>query len=117
VNTAQNTFVKITTAVLVLVGLHGCKGDPTPQPKVGPDTIVTVEITGVKNDVHENIKMKLKGMTDAGAPPMIPNASVVGDKFTVELFPVSDVQAFSKKIDFGRVVEVKERTVKVEFEK
>jgi len=35
----------------------------------------------------------------------------------VELFPVSDVQAFSKKIDFGRVVEVKDRTVKVEFEK
>jgi hypothetical protein len=36
---------------------------------------------------------------------------------TFELSPVNDVEAFAKKINFGKVTEVKDRRVIIELEK
>lgn len=44
-------------------------------------------------------------------------SSASGDKMTVELSPVEDIDAFSRKINFGEVIEVDGRTVKVKFVK
>jgi hypothetical protein len=41
----------------------------------------------------------------------------MGGVLTVELSPVKDVEAFARKIDFGKVTEVKDRTVTVQVNK
>jgi hypothetical protein len=81
-----------------------------------PATTVTVEITGVDNDSdRENIQETLKEMTDGSSHMM--TSSSFGDTMTVSLSPVEDAEAFSKKINFGKVTEVDGRTIKVEFVK
>lgn len=79
-----------------------------------PAKTVTVEITGVNdNEDRDDIQETLKGMTEGSGHAMSSSSS--GDKMTVKLSPVGDVQAFSQKINFGKVTEVDGRTVKVEF--
>jgi hypothetical protein len=75
-----------------------------------------VEITGVDNeDDRDEIQETLKGMTDGSSHLMTSSSS--GKKMTVRLSPVKDVQAFSRKINFGEVTQVDGRTVRVEFVK
>ena len=81
-----------------------------------PAKTVTVEITGINDDDdRDEIGETLKGMTDGSSHLMTFFSS--GDKMTVELSPVGDVKAFSRKINFGEVTEVDGRTIKVEFVK
>lgn len=79
-----------------------------------PAKTVTIEITGISNDAdRDKIDETLKGMTD-GSGHML-TSTWTGDKTTINLSPVTDVEAFSRKINFGKVTEVDGRTVKVEF--
>ena len=79
-----------------------------------PAKTVTVEITGVNDSKdRDDIQETLKGMTEGSSHMMTTSSS--GDKMTVKLSPVGDVEAFSQKINFGKVTEVDGRTVKVEF--
>ena len=81
-----------------------------------PAETVTVEITGVNDeDDRDEIRETLKGMTDGSSHLMTSSSS--GKKMTVRLSPVKDVQAFSRKINFGEVTQVDGRTVRVEFVK
>jgi hypothetical protein len=111
----QNAVGKIGFAVVALLGLHG-RGRNQPAPaKVGPETTVTVEVIGVINDsTRDEILDKLRGMLHAPRSGEIFEASQVGTKLTVKLSPISDAESFSRKIDFGKVTEIKDRTVKVE---
>jgi hypothetical protein len=116
--TTQNTVGKIIIAVLLFFGLHGCSRDQPAPAKAGPDTTVTVEIVAnISDDQRDQIREKLEGMLDAPRSSVSLRHRLEGNKLTFELSPVSDVQAFAKKIDFGKVTEVKDRRVKVELEK
>ena len=79
-----------------------------------PEQTVTIEISGVADAAaREQIQEKLKGMTDSSGHSM--STSTSGDTMTVKLAPVSDVEAFAQKIDFGKVTDtdVAGRVVKV----
>ncbi len=81
-----------------------------------PATTVQIEITGIRDKAdREAVAEKLGGMTDGSGHSM--TSSWSGDKMTINLSPVSDVHAFSEKIDFGKVTAVEDRTVKVQFKK
>jgi hypothetical protein len=81
-----------------------------------PAKTVTVEITGVPGDAErDEIKEALQGMTDESSHMMTYYSS--GESMNVNISPVSDVDSFSRKINFGKVTEVGGRTVKVEFVK
>lgn len=81
-----------------------------------PEETVTVEVSGVTNDDdRDEVSETLKGMTDGSSH--ILHSSWSGNTVTYSLSPVKDVDAFSKKINFGKVTEVKDRTVKVDFVK
>lgn len=86
---------------LMLLLAAGCSYDP--------EETVTIEITGVKDKDHQKkITEKLKGMTDGSSHSM--TFSSAGETLTVKLAPVGDVEAFSKKIDFGTVKTVRSDT-------
>ena len=91
---------------LCLLSLPGCNQDP--------GVTVTLEITGISDqDDRKDLLETLKGMTDGSSHSMTSNWS--GDRMTIKLSPVSDVDAFVKKIGFGTVTDVSGRTVKVDF--
>lgn len=78
----------------------------------GPEETVTLEISGVADVAQrEEIEEQLKTLTDGSGHSM--STTATGDSMTVELAPVSDVEAFAGKIDFGEVTSVDGRTVKV----
>ncbi|MGD8240930.1 MAG: hypothetical protein PVH68_20430 [Armatimonadota bacterium] len=72
-----------------------------------------LEITGIADDAaKEDIQEKLRGMTDvAGTHTMSYWDS--GDKWHATLAPVSDPEAFAKRIDFDEVTSIEGGTVKV----
>ncbi len=77
-----------------------------------PENTVTIKIMGIADDATKDaIKDKLKTMTDGGHSMSLMK---MGGVLTVELSPVKDVEAFARKIDFGTVTEVKDRTVTVQ---
>ncbi len=92
--------------VLTAVFFSGCG--------YGPERTVTIQISGVADaDAREQIQEKLKTMTDSSGHSMSTSSS--GDSMTVKLAPVDDVEAFAKKIDFGKVTDtdLQQRLVKV----
>lgn len=100
------TFALFGGLVLGTVLFPGCGFDP--------QQTVTIEISGVADaDAREQIQEKLKGLTDSSGHSM--STSTSGDTMTVKLAPVSDVEAFAEKIDFGKVTDtdVPGRVVKV----
>lgn len=93
---------------LSLLAFSGCEMDPA--------VTVHLEIKGITDEAdREDVQKTLEGMTD-GSGHMY-SSSYAGDTMSVDLSPVSDVEAFSKKINFGTVTEVDAatRTVKVDF--
>ena len=80
-----------------------------------PETTVTVIVSGLtSDDDRDKVNESLKGMAD-GSSHFI-KSSWSGSTTTFKLSPVKDVDAFSKKVNFGEVTEVKDRTVKVSFQ-
>ena len=79
-----------------------------------PAKTITIEISDISLETdRDRVKEILKGMTDGSNHLLTSTRS--GDKMTVKLSPVTDVKAFSRQINFGKVTEVNERSVKVEF--
>ena len=103
--------IKAAAGVLLMVVLYGCSLEQDPK------LTVTVEITGISDKAdYERVKESLKGMVDKSI--YHPTQSTwSGNTMTVQLYPVSNVQALSKRIDFGKVTEIQGQTVKVEFAK
>ncbi len=75
---------------------------------------ITIKITGIPDDAAEDaITDKLLEMMDVGSMDW----TTVDDVLTVEITPVKDVEAFARKIDFGKVTEVKDKTITVQVAK
>ncbi len=101
-------FASRLVCLLSLATFIGCSFE------MDPATTVKLEITGISQaDDREAVSDQLKNMTDGSSHMMTSTYS--GDKLTVQLSPVSDVDAFSKKINFGTVTEIKDRTVKIVY--
>ena len=81
-----------------------------------PENSVTIKIMGIADDATQDaITDKLKTMTDGGGHSM--SSMKMGGVLTVELSPVKDVEAFARKIDFGKVTGVEGKTVTVQVNK
>ena len=86
-----------------------------------PSKMVTIEISGIPDGkeserVLERIdeaQKQSKKWTDGSSNVM--NWNGTGQQMTVEMAPVSDVDAFVKKLDFGRVTAVEGRKIKVVY--
>ncbi|MEO1618805.1 MAG: hypothetical protein AAFV88_23340 [Planctomycetota bacterium] len=79
-----------------------------------PEKSVTVEISGISTDTdRESVSETLKEFVDGSSHVM--TSSYAGDSMSITLSPVTDVQAFADKIDFGEVQSVEERTVTVTY--
>jgi hypothetical protein len=78
-----------------------------------PHETVTVKLSGVSSErQQERIADKLKGMTDGSSHWM--TTTRWGESITINLAPVTDIQAFAEQIDFGKVTDVSGRTVTVD---
>jgi len=100
--------ILIILAILLLPGCNPFKHDP--------EETVTIEISSIsKSTEREEVLEILRGMTDTAGHRMSIRSD--GDKMTIILSPVSDVQAFARRINFGHVVKIDDRTVKIEYVK
>ena len=86
-----------------------------------PSKMVTIEINGIPDGkeserVLERIdeaQKQTKKWTDGSSNVM--NWNGTGQQMTVEMAPVSDVDAFVKQLDFGRVTAVDGRKIKIAY--
>lgn len=78
-----------------------------------PATTVNLVITGIESeDARAELKETLTRMTDGSGHMM--SSKTVGDKMTVSLSPVTDVQSFIDAVSFGTVTEVDGRNITIE---
>lgn len=81
-----------------------------------PETTVTIKIFPVtKSKDREAILEILRGMTDKPGHTM--SVKLDGKTMHITLSPVNDVQAFARRINFGHVQEVKNRSIIIEYVK
>ncbi len=79
-----------------------------------PATSVKLIISRIDGeDARQSIKDTLEDMIDGSVQMM--TTKIAGDTMTTTLAPVSDVDAFVKKINFGTVTEVDDRNIKVDY--
>ena len=82
--------------------------------KHDPATMVTIQVTGATTDAdRERIKDGVKKWVDGSSHMMTTSHS--GGTLSIDLSPVTDVDAFVKKIDFGEVTKVDGRKINVTF--
>ncbi|TWU05898.1 hypothetical protein [Stieleria varia] len=81
-----------------------------------PATTVTIKVSGVDNESDRDaLTESLKDYVDGNSHSM--SSTSMNGSMTIKLSPVTDVKAFSEKIDFGKVTAVDGRTVTVEYGK
>ena len=109
------SYSRLAAAAIVVVGAFWGLACGGVSMQSNPATTVTLEITGsLDEDDREDLQEKLKEMTDGNSHSMSTFSS--GDKMTINLSPVSDVEAFVQKLDFGEVTEVDGRTIKISLQ-
>ena len=95
---------------LTLVGLAGCDLSFNRDPA----TSVTVVVSGIESEEsRQAVKSTLEDMTDGSGHMM--STSIRGSTMTTTVSPVSDVDSFLKKIDFGTVTNVDGRNIDVTY--
>jgi hypothetical protein len=95
---------------LAMTGLVGCNISFEHD----PSTSVTLTISGIETEeARQELRETLEGMTDHSGYMM--STSIRGDKMTATLSPVSDVDSFVKKINFGKVTNVDDRNIQVDY--
>ncbi|MEQ8788304.1 MAG: hypothetical protein RIC55_18490 [Pirellulaceae bacterium] len=93
----RSKFIILSCAALAAVCFIACGG-------YGPEQTVKIQVTGADADAYDEITEKIKTMTDGGGHMTYRLNN------TITLAPVTDLQAFADKIDFGTVTEVDEET-------
>ena len=79
-----------------------------------PEKMVTVEISGISEESdRERVQENLTDITQ-GAMHMMTSTSS-GSQMTAHVSPVTDVKKFVQGIKFGKVTDVTDRTIKVQF--
>lgn len=112
--------IAVIGSLILMFGSWGCSSgqDSGKTLGQGSNQNVTVEITGVPTDDTKRDKIieDLKGLTDSDGNGFNSYSSTYsGNQMTVNLSPVKDVDAFSKKISFAKVTKVEGHTVKLEM--
>ena len=103
-------YVMVLLVAVMLLGLAGCNLSFEHD----PEKTVTVKISGASEDSdRDRIQERLEELTQ-GVMHMM-TSSYSGGEMTVQVSPVTDVKKFVQGIDFGKVTEVKDRTIKVQF--
>ena len=111
-NFLLNRFRHVMMLLLAVMplGLAGCNLSFEHD----PEKMVTVEISGISEDSdRERVQENLTDITQ-GAMHMMTSSSS-GGQMTVQVSPVTDVKKFVQGIKFGKVTEVTDRTIKVQF--
>lgn len=99
-------FLLLIPALLLLPGCNPFSRDPA--------TTVTVEISPITREgERQEVAAILSGMTGGTGHTMTIRTS--GDKMTVMLSPVRDVQAFARRINFGHVERIRDRTIFIQY--
>ena len=85
-----------------------------------PDPAITVKImvSGIEgSEAREAVQEKMKDLRDSFGSSTSTSLSSIssGDTMTVSLSPVTNVDAYAEKIDFGSVTNVEGRTIKVDY--
>lgn len=79
-----------------------------------PATSVTIVVSGIDSDEsRQAVKSTLEDMTDGSGHMM--STKVIGSTMTTTLSPVTDVDSFVKKINFGTVKHVDGRNIEVDY--
>jgi len=106
----RSTHVILLGLIALTASATGCSF------KHDPATMVTLEITGISADADiERVKEAVKKWTDGGSHLMTTRHS--GENLSIDLSPVTDVDAFVKKIDFGDVTAVDNRKISLAYKK
>ena len=75
-------------------------------------------VSGIEgSEARETVQEKMKDLRDSlGFSTSTPLSSISsGDTMTVSISPVTNVDAYAEKIDFGTVTNVEGRTIKVDY--
>ena len=100
----------VACLALAAIAVQGCSLQHDPA------KTVELEISGISSESDRDaVKERLGDMTDGGGHMM--SSTYFGSALNVKLSPVSDVDAFVKKINFGDVTSVEGRKIKVKFTK
>lgn len=103
-------YVMMLLVAVMLLGLAGCNLSFEHD----PEKTVTVEISGISEESdRDRVREELEKITQ-GAMHMMTSSSSEGE-MTVQVSPVTDVKKFVQGINFGKVTDVKDRTIKVQF--
>ena len=103
-------YVMVLLVAVMLLGLAGCNLSFEHD----PEKTVTVEISGISEESdRDRVREELEKITQ-GAMHMMTSSSSEGE-MTVQVSPVTDVKKFVQGINFGKVTDVKDRTIKVQF--
>ena len=103
-------YVMVLLVAVMLLGLAGCNLSFEHD----PEKTVTVEISGISEESdRDRVREELEKITQ-GAMHMMTSSSSE-DEMTVQVSPVTDVKKFVQGINFGKVTDVKDRTIKVQF--
>ena len=95
---------------VMLLGLAGCNLSFEHDPAES----VTVKISGISEDSdRDRVQENLADITQGSMHMMTSTSS--GSEMTVEVSPVTDVKKFVQGIKFGKVTEVQDRMIKVQF--
>lgn len=79
-----------------------------------PATTVNIVISGIEGeDARQEVKSTLEDMTDGSGYMM--STSIKGSTMSITLSPVSDVDSFVKKINFGKVKNVEGRDIEIDY--
>ena len=103
-------YVMVLLVAVMPLGLAGCNLSFEHD----PEKTVTVEISGISEESdRDRVREELEKITQ-GAMHMMTSSSSEGE-MTVQVSPVTDVKKFVQGINFGKVTDVKDRTIKVQF--
>lgn len=109
----KKTLPKISVIVLVAVILLTTGCNPFHQ---DPEQTVTITVTSIsKDDKREEVLEILKGMTGGSGHTM--SVRTENDQLIIKLSPITDVQGFARRINFGHVEKVDNRTILIEYVK
>ncbi|QDU73803.1 hypothetical protein Pan97_08030 [Bremerella volcania] len=101
----QRCLLIVGLLVLPILTSLGCSGE----------NMVTLKISGTStSEEREKISEKAKSLTDGSSNYI--TSYHMNNTYTVNVGPVTDVEAFVQQIDFGKVTKVEERTIYVDLD-
>ncbi len=106
---ARNSSSLMLACLLLVCSLSGCA-------KFEPDKTVQIEVAGLREDADRKEVLEiLKTMYDEDVGAKLTRSRYSDGLLSVKMYPVSDVEAFSRRINFGTVTNVSDRTIKIRY--